>query len=43
LAIPPPSDQVFDSIIPEACSHGNGKLASASAIVGFLVMMCGLG
>lgn len=31
---------VFDSIIPEACSHGNGKLASASAIVGFLVMMC---
>uniref|UniRef100_A0A1I8BNH0 Zinc transporter ZIP11 n=1 Tax=Meloidogyne hapla TaxID=6305 RepID=A0A1I8BNH0_MELHA len=31
---------VFDSIIPEACSHGNGKMASASAIIGFLVMMC---
>lgn len=30
---------VFDSIIPEAYSHGNGKLASASAIIGFLVMM----
>jgi len=32
--------KVFDSIIPEACSHGNGKMASASAIIGFLVMMC---
>ncbi|KAF7639994.1 KOW domain-containing protein [Meloidogyne graminicola] len=31
---------VFDSIIPEACSHGNGKMASAFAIIGFLVMMC---
>ncbi|KAI1722293.1 ZIP zinc transporter domain-containing protein [Ditylenchus destructor] len=31
---------VFDDIIPEAQRNGNGKLASAGTIVGFLVMMC---
>lgn len=31
---------VFDDIIPEAQRNDNGKLASAGAIVGFLVMMC---
>ncbi|XP_018330430.1 zinc transporter ZIP11 isoform X2 [Agrilus planipennis] len=30
---------VVDDIIPEAITHGNGKLASWSTIVGFLVMM----
>lgn len=31
---------VFDDIVPEAQVNGNKKLASAGAIVGFLVMMC---
>lgn len=31
---------VFDDIVPESNRNGNGKLASAGAIVGFLVMMC---
>lgn len=31
---------VFDDIVPEAQRNGNGKLASAGAIIGFLVMMC---
>ncbi|XP_037069556.1 zinc transporter ZIP11-like [Pollicipes pollicipes] len=31
---------VFDDIVPEAQTRGNGKLASWSAIVGFLIMMC---
>ncbi|XP_078736289.1 zinc transporter ZIP11 [Lampetra fluviatilis] len=31
---------VVDDIIPEAHAGGNGKLASWSAIVGFVVMMC---
>jgi len=31
---------VFDDIVPEAQSSGNGKIASWSAIIGFLVMMC---
>ncbi|KAL3101134.1 hypothetical protein niasHS_001594 [Heterodera schachtii] len=30
---------VFDSIIPEAHSHGNGKMCSLFCMVGFLVMM----
>ncbi|KAL3107830.1 hypothetical protein niasHT_017062 [Heterodera trifolii] len=30
---------VFDSIIPEAYSHGNGKMSSLFAILGFMVMM----
>lgn len=30
---------VFDSIIPEAYSRGNGKTSSLFAIFGFLVMM----
>uniref|UniRef100_A0A183BVX7 Zinc transporter ZIP11 n=1 Tax=Globodera pallida TaxID=36090 RepID=A0A183BVX7_GLOPA len=30
---------VFDSIIPEANSHGNGKLCSLFSVIGFLVMM----
>jgi zinc transporter 11 len=31
---------VFDDIIPEAQMHGNGRLASWSAIIGFVIMMC---
>ena len=31
---------VVDDIIPEAQMHGNGRIASWSAIVGFVVMMC---
>ncbi|KAK6731485.1 hypothetical protein RB195_007758 [Necator americanus] len=31
---------VVDDIIPEAQRSGNGKLASISCIIGFLVMMC---
>ncbi|XP_032836200.2 zinc transporter ZIP11 isoform X1 [Petromyzon marinus] len=31
---------VVDDIIPEAHAGGNGKLASWSAVVGFVVMMC---
>ena len=31
---------VFDDIIPEAQSNGNGKLASLCSICGFIVMMC---
>lgn len=31
---------VFDDIVPEAQRNGNGKLASAGAIIGFLIMMC---
>lgn len=30
---------VVDDIVPEAQTHGNGKLASWCAIVGFVVMM----
>ena len=31
---------VVDDIIPEAQVEGNGKLASAGAMLGFIVMMC---
>ncbi|XP_043195265.1 zinc transporter ZIP11-like [Amphibalanus amphitrite] len=31
---------VFDDIVPEAQTRGNGRLASWAAIVGFLIMMC---
>lgn len=31
---------VVDDIIPEAQSSGNGKIASAGCIIGFIVMMC---
>ena len=30
---------VFDDIMPEAHSAGNGKIASIGSIVGFIVMM----
>lgn len=30
---------VVDDIIPEAQRNGNGKIASISAIVGFIIMM----
>jgi len=30
---------VFDDIIPEAHSCGNGKLASLCSVIGFVVMM----
>ena len=31
---------VIDDIIPEAQADGNGKLASAGAMLGFVAMMC---